>query len=172
MIPGLRRSPREGNGYPLQYSCLENSMGRGAWQATVHGVTKSQTQLKQLSTHTYMDKGHNPKMAWGALPPLPTAPARPHFTLPEQATLPACPLLQSAVTTLTTGSLHTQFFLSPQIPACPSPLSSSATPMEEPFELYIWNGPGSLVKPVREPHNLLSGDLLSALAWGRKGRGP
>ena len=41
LIPGLGRSPGEGNGYPLQYSCLENSMGRGAWQATVHGLTKS-----------------------------------------------------------------------------------------------------------------------------------
>ncbi|CAI9166962.1 unnamed protein product [Rangifer tarandus platyrhynchus] len=111
-----------------------------------------------------MDKGHNAKMAWGALPPLPTAPARPHLTLPEKATLPACPLLQSAVTTLTTGPLYMQFFLSPQIPACPSPFSSSVTPMEESFELYLWNGPGSLVKPVREPHNLLSGDLLSAFA--------
>ena len=36
-IPGLVRSPGEKNGYPLQYSCLENSMDRGAWQATVHG---------------------------------------------------------------------------------------------------------------------------------------
>ena len=44
-IPGLGRSPGEGNGYPLQYSCLKNSMNRGAWQATVHGVTKSQTLL-------------------------------------------------------------------------------------------------------------------------------
>ena len=42
-IPGLGRSPGEGNGNPLQYSCLENSMDRGAWRATVHGVTKSQT---------------------------------------------------------------------------------------------------------------------------------
>ena len=42
-IPGLGRSPGEGNGNPLQYSCLENSMDRGAWQATVHGVTKNQT---------------------------------------------------------------------------------------------------------------------------------
>ena len=42
-IPGLGRSPKEGNGYPLQYSCLENSMDRGAWWATVHGVTKNQT---------------------------------------------------------------------------------------------------------------------------------
>ena len=45
LIPGLGRSPGEGNGSPLQYSCLENSMDRGAWQATVHGAAKSWTQL-------------------------------------------------------------------------------------------------------------------------------
>ena len=39
------RSPGEGNGNPVQYSCLENSMNRGAWQAIVHGVAKSQTRL-------------------------------------------------------------------------------------------------------------------------------
>ena len=38
-IAGWGRSPREGNGYPLQYSCLENSMDRGAWWATVHGIS-------------------------------------------------------------------------------------------------------------------------------------
>ena len=43
--PGLRRSTAEGNGYSLQYSCPENPMHRGALQATVHGVAKSQTQL-------------------------------------------------------------------------------------------------------------------------------
>ena len=43
LIPGLGRSPEEGNGYPLQYSCLENSMDGRVWQATVHGVTKSCT---------------------------------------------------------------------------------------------------------------------------------
>ena len=42
-IPGSGRSPGEGNGYPLQYSCLKNSIERGAWWATVHGITKSQT---------------------------------------------------------------------------------------------------------------------------------
>ena len=42
-IPGLGRSPGEGNGNPLQYSCLENSMDGGAWWATVHGITKSPT---------------------------------------------------------------------------------------------------------------------------------
>ena len=42
-IPGSERSPGEGNGKPLQYSCLENSMDSGAWWAVVHGVTKTQT---------------------------------------------------------------------------------------------------------------------------------
>ena len=49
-IPGLGRSPGEGNGNPLQYSCLENPMDGGAWWATVHGVAKSQIQLQWLST--------------------------------------------------------------------------------------------------------------------------
>ena len=49
-IPGLGRSSGEGNGNPLQYSGLENSMDRGAWWATVHGVTKSQTQLSYFHT--------------------------------------------------------------------------------------------------------------------------
>ena len=44
-ILGLGRSPGEGNGNPLQYSCLENPMDRGAWWATVHGVAKSWTRL-------------------------------------------------------------------------------------------------------------------------------
>ena len=44
-IPGSGRSPGEGNGYPVQYSGLENSKDRGAWQATVHGVAKNQTRL-------------------------------------------------------------------------------------------------------------------------------
>ena len=44
-IPGLGRSPGEGNGYPLQYSYLENPMDRGAWLATVHGIEKSWTRL-------------------------------------------------------------------------------------------------------------------------------
>ena len=43
LIPGLGRSPGEGNGNPLQYSCLENPMERGAWRATVHGGTESDT---------------------------------------------------------------------------------------------------------------------------------
>ena len=53
-IHWLGRSPGKGNGYPFQYSCLENPMDRGAWQATVHKVTKSRTQLKWLNIHTGM----------------------------------------------------------------------------------------------------------------------
>ena len=52
LIPGLRRSPGRGHGSPLQYSCLENSMDRGAWQAIVYGVTKNQTRQKRLSLLT------------------------------------------------------------------------------------------------------------------------
>ena len=52
LILGLGRSPGGGHGNPLQYSCLENPMDRGAWQATVHGVAKSQTQLSELAQHS------------------------------------------------------------------------------------------------------------------------
>ena len=45
-IPGSGQSPLEWHGYPLQYSCLENSMDRGAWWGTVHGITKNQTGLR------------------------------------------------------------------------------------------------------------------------------
>ena len=51
LIPALERFPGGGHGNPLQYSCLENAMDQGAWQATVHRVTKNWTWLKQLSTH-------------------------------------------------------------------------------------------------------------------------
>ena len=51
LISGLGRFPGGGNSSLLRYSCLENSMDRGAWRATVHGVEKSQTRLKRLSMH-------------------------------------------------------------------------------------------------------------------------
>ena len=50
LIPGSGRSPGEANGNPLQYSCLETSMDRGAWQATAHGITKSRTQLSKMNS--------------------------------------------------------------------------------------------------------------------------
>ena len=52
-VPGLGRSSGGGNGNPLQYSCLENFMDRGAWRATVHGITKSWTWLSNTHTHTH-----------------------------------------------------------------------------------------------------------------------
>ena len=52
-IPGSGRSPGRGNGSPLQYSCLENPMDIGAWGATVHGVTNSQTRLKDKAIYDF-----------------------------------------------------------------------------------------------------------------------
>ena len=54
LVLGSGRSPGEGNGIPLQYSCLGNATDRGAWQATVHGVTTSQTKLSNQTTVTYL----------------------------------------------------------------------------------------------------------------------
>ena len=54
-IPGLGRSPGEGNGNPLQYPCLENPMDGGAWWATVHGVAESRTQLSDF-THSMLNE--------------------------------------------------------------------------------------------------------------------
>ena len=52
LIPGSGRSPGEGNGNPLQYSCLENTMDGGAWWAAVYGVAQSRTQLKWLNSNS------------------------------------------------------------------------------------------------------------------------
>ena len=60
LIPGLGRSPGEGNSYPLQYSGLENSMDRGAWQATVHGVAKNWTWLSSWHIHSNKLVPHRP----------------------------------------------------------------------------------------------------------------
>ena len=68
LIPGLGRSPGVGNGNLLQYSCLENPMDRGAWQATVHGIVRSRTGLSacmhararahtNTHTHTWLEDG-------------------------------------------------------------------------------------------------------------------
>ena len=73
-IPGWGRSPGVGNGNPLQYSCLENCMDRGAWRATVHGVAKSQTWLSDWTyTHTHT---HTMALAQVDLTvPVPSAPS-------------------------------------------------------------------------------------------------
>ena len=64
-IPGSGRSPGEGNGNPLQYSCLENPMDGGAWWATVHGVAQSQTPLSNLTfTFTAMESQRGAKLLY------------------------------------------------------------------------------------------------------------
>ena len=77
-IPRLGRSPGEGKGNPLQHSCLENPMDRGAWRATAHRMANSQTQLKQQHAHTRRSLGndrmdHQKPGIWGCsiFPPLP-----------------------------------------------------------------------------------------------------
>ena len=66
-IPGSGRSPGEGNGNPLQYSYLENHMDRGAWQATVHKVAKSQTQPSiplYIHSHIFCIQHYVVSMSW------------------------------------------------------------------------------------------------------------
>ena len=67
LIPGSGRPPGEGNGNPLQYSCLENPMDRGAWQATVHGVTNSWTELSDYHFHFHFLQ-HHPQLKTLAFP--------------------------------------------------------------------------------------------------------
>ena len=68
LIPVLGRSPGEGNGILLQYSCLENPMDRGAWQATIHRVTKSWTRLKgQRDSVQVLSQGGLFAMPWTAV---------------------------------------------------------------------------------------------------------
>ena len=88
LISGSGRSLGEGNGYLLQYSCLENPMNRGAWRVTVHRVTKSQTRLKRHGMHTHAVRAKTDfagrlyqmpaLLAWSLLP----APQWQHFLLP------------------------------------------------------------------------------------------
>ena len=61
LIPGLGRSPGEGNGNPLQYSCLGNPMDREAWQATVLGVAESRTRLSNNNTACILNHNHECK---------------------------------------------------------------------------------------------------------------
>ena len=71
LIPGSGRTPGGGHGHPLQYSCLDDPMDRGAWRAMVHKVRKSQTQLKWLSTHALLKNtealSFNSAIAWQSI---------------------------------------------------------------------------------------------------------
>ena len=84
LIPESGRSPREGSVSPLQYSCLENSTDRGAWRATVHGVARSQTGLRETNIFTFTFTAQVLLLAlevWSTLPttvsPRPTLPLHP-----------------------------------------------------------------------------------------------
>ena len=66
-IPGSGRFPGEGNGNPLQFSCLGNPMGRGAWWTTIHGVTKSQTWLRDQAFTFIGPRGNGPRTGQGWL---------------------------------------------------------------------------------------------------------
>ena len=76
MIPGSRRSPAEGNGNPLQYSCLESPRDGGAWWAAIYGVAQSQTRLKRLSSSSsraiahqaFLFMGFPRQECWSELP--------------------------------------------------------------------------------------------------------
>ena len=60
-IPGLGRSPGEGNGHPLQYSCPENPVDGGGWRATVHGIRRESDMTECSHTHTHTHIGNKPK---------------------------------------------------------------------------------------------------------------
>ena len=106
LIPGLGRSPGEGNGHPLQYSCLENSIDRGAWWGTVHWVAKSQTGLSTLCTFEELgtalgwESSPGPKLWWECLQTGPgslvTSHPRPRAA-PSSTSLGACRSLSSAL---------------------------------------------------------------------------
>jgi len=63
----IYRSSGEGNGNPLQYSCLENPVDRGAWWAAVHGVAQNQTRLKRLSMHAFIGDGNGNPLQFSCL---------------------------------------------------------------------------------------------------------
>ena len=67
ILYSLRHQGREAIGHPLQYSCLENPLDRGAWWATIYGVTQSRTRLKRLSMHAYIGKGNGNPLQYSCL---------------------------------------------------------------------------------------------------------
>ena len=115
-IPMTGRSPGEGNDNPLQYSCLENPVDRGAWRATVHEVAQSQTQLTDWAQHSvwglnFPDQGSNPWLhrqiaSWA--PPL-------SLRSTDDCRSP----IWSTVAALLSGvGRYTQYFLRGQLPVC------------------------------------------------------
>ena len=88
MIPGSGRSLGGGHGNPLQYSCLENPMDRGAWRAAVYEVTKNQIQLKWLSTHTHKGPSSGLKHIFArSFRPVPSSPQQQVSPLPSAVSI-------------------------------------------------------------------------------------
>ena len=120
-IPGFRRFPGGRHGNPLQYSCLENPMDRGAWKAAVHRATQSQTRLKQLSMKHARTAVHQAPLSvefsrqeWVALPP--------PGDLPPPGTEPMSPALSGGLYhRATSGSQIWVCISSPWRIALPSP---------------------------------------------------
>ena len=114
-IPGSGRSPRGGLGNPLQHSCLENPVDRGAWRATVCGAAESHTGLKPLSTHAHMLHTAKP------LGPHPLCPPCPLFSVTwaswELRECSGVPLPRSA---LCLPALGVFLWLVPPLPPIPS----------------------------------------------------
>ena len=87
-FPGLERSPGGGHGNPLQYSCLENPMDRGSWQATVHRVPKSQTRLSMPDAQPLYSRSQEVKTRLGAASQLWRQPLNSGWSTPGPAGLP------------------------------------------------------------------------------------
>ena len=115
--PASGRSPGEGNGNPLQYSCLENPMGRGAWRSSVHGVTLSRTRLKRLSMH---DWGNSRALGDSGRAGLCAKPGTWETELPASPKKAVVLLTQKIIGVNLHGILH--------MPCFPSPTTGDAWP--------------------------------------------
>ena len=160
LIPGLGRSPGGGHGNPLQYSCLENPMDRGAWQATDHEVPKSQTQLTKHTTEwlstaqEYLCKGHLSKFwPWLGLPSVLNPPAASQFPpIWPKALLFGCTPWQGILVPVCVCGSHSVLSdsVTPWTVAHQAPLSMGFSRQE------YWSGlpfpsPGDLPYPGIEP---------------------
>ena len=170
-IPGLGRSPGEGNSNPLQYSCLENSMDRGIWWATVHGVAKSWIWLKWLST-SLLAPNHELGKPWDTLSSVQFSHSvmsdslQPHEL---QHTRPSCP---STTPRVHPNSCPSSRWCHPAISSsvvpfssCPQSLpASESLPMSQ---LFAWGGQSIGVSALAsvQPKNTLDWSPLEWIGW-------
>ena len=127
LIPGLERSPGERNGNLLQYSCLENSMGRGAWWAIVYGVPKSPKEMDMTEFLLY-DNANQPcvSICPHSLEPPTASPVLPR-SRSSQSTWPSLCAIRQCPTSypFTHGNVQVSAPLSQSIPLSPSPAVST-----------------------------------------------